>query len=317
MIFNDQNLRDQDLISFLSEQESVDVSWGDSFAKDFEAEMLHGDQVVGDRLPWEEFNDRLGFGPGQLTIHAGMNKHKKSMVTGQMAGWFALQGSRVGVMSFEMPIAKTMRRICCQMAGTKAPGPDWIKSWMAWNHERMCYYDKLDTTPADRVLAALLHMTRDLGCKHVFIDSLTKCGLPYGEGGPVTEFIDVLTDMAKATGVHIHLICHVRKPDREGDAYVPNRYDIRGAGQISDLAHNVIIHWANIRKNRLKERLQGREPTEEKDIEIMKKPCQLFVVDKFRYGSWDGPIGLTLHDSMQLHRGRLLRPNLQTERAAA
>jgi len=314
VIFGDSDLRDNELMDFLAQQESVDVGWGTDFGSDFEREMREGTKIHGDRLPWEDFHDKIGFPPGQVTLHAGMNKHRKSMVTGQLMGWFALQGARVGIMSFEMPISVTMRRLCCQMAGSKDPGEKFWREWLAWNDKRICYYDKFDSTPVDRVLAACLYMGRDLGCRHIVIDSLTKCKLPYGEGGPVKEFIDILTDTARALNVHIHLVCHVRKPDSQGDAYIPNRYDIRGAGELSDLAHNVIIHWANLKKARILQR--GTGPKNDTEEKILDKPCQLFIVDKQRNGPFDGPIGLTHHESMQFHRGRLLRPNLHMEAAA-
>lgn len=313
MIINDSDLRDGELLDFLAEQESVDVGWGNKFSDEFAHRMRFGQQLIGDRLPWDEFSDKVAFAPGELTVHAGMNSHRKSMVLGQLSGWFALQGSRVGVMSFEMPVVDTMRRMCLQMAGTSNPGDSWWKQWVAWNESRICYYDKRDTTPADRVLAAASHMARNLGCKHIVIDSLTKCGLPYGEGAAVKEFIDVLVDTARKFQTHIHLVAHVRKPEH-GDSKIPSRYDIRGAGEISDLAHNVIIHWANVRKKRMQ--ASGKPPANEREQKILDMPCQIMVVDKQRNGAWDGSIGLTFHESMQFHRGKLLRPNI-TARAAA
>lgn len=315
-ILTDSDLRDTEALAFLAEQESVDVGWGTAHAQDFEDLMRNGSRIVGDRLPWDDYQDKMGFAPGELTVHGGMNRHRKSMVLGQLAAWFALQGSRVGVMSFEMPIAVTMRRMCCQMAGSPNPGQEWWQKWLAWNEPRICYYDKRDTTPANRVLAAVGVMAQHYGCKHVVIDSFTKCGLPTDNRGNILataakDFIDVLTDTARRYDTHIHMVCHVRKPDSQGDKYVPNRYDIRGAGEISDLAHNVVMHWANIGKKRILDRCErtGEEPTD-KQKEITDKPCQLFIVDKYRNGAWDGTIGLTFDKSMQFHRGRKLRPNL-------
>ena len=308
MKFTDADLRDKELLAFLGEQESVDVDWGTKFREEFLDEMQNGSVVQGDRLPWSEYDDKIGFAPGEITVHTGLNGHRKSMVVNQMMGWFALRGARVGVMSFEMPIRHTMKRLCLQMAGTRNPTQQFVEQWLAWNHERICYYDKRDTTPAVRVMAAASHMGQNLGCRHIVIDSLMKCGLPYGEGSAVKEFIDVLTDTARAFNFHIHLVAHARKPEKGGDDYIPNRYDVLGASEITNLAHNCVIHWANTRKEKILQ--SGKTPTAE-DQKHLDKPCQLFIVDKQRNGAWKGIIGLTHHESMQLHRGKVLKPRIE------
>lgn len=306
MKFCDEDLKDIELLDFLQEQESTDVDWGTAHKDAFLKEMEHGTQIVGDLLPWDDYSEKIGFAPGEITVHTGLNGHRKSLVVGQMMGWFALQSARVGVMSFEMPIPVTMRRLCLQMAGSKDPGKQWINQWLEWNHERICYYDKRDTTAAPRVLAALAYMGGELGCRHVVIDSLMKCGLPYGEGSAVKTFTDVLTDVARKYGVHVHLVAHARKPEKGGDQYIPNRYDVHGASEITNLAHNVVIHWANTTK----EKMGGRDPRNKQEEQAADMPDQLFKVDKQRNGAWKGTIGLTIHESMQLHRGRLLKPKL-------
>lgn len=330
MKFSDEDLRDQDMLEFLREQECTDIGWGSDFEDDFARIMSEGQNLSGSRLPWDEYDQCVAFAPGEISVHGGMNRHRKSMVLGQLAGWFALQGDRVGIMSFEMPIAQSMRRMCLQMAGTSNPTERWYRSWARWNNSRVCYYDKFDTTPAQRVIAAAQHMAATLGCKHIVIDSLTKCGLPYGDGAAAKDFIDVLTDTARACNTHIHLVAHVRKPESRGgnaDDHRPNRYDIRGAGEISDLAHNVILHWANLRKKRIQDKadLKGIDPMamglDDKDLERLEQPCQLMIVDKQRSSPWDGDIALWQdRASLQFHRGRVLKPDIfsnMTENMAA
>lgn len=189
MNFNDSQVSytDKDLIALLGQQESQDIRWGNEYTDELLDHVKNGQVLTGAKLPWAKTHDLIRFRPGEISIHAGMNGHRKSMITGQMMEWFAAQGEPAGVASFEMPVRDTQKRMCQQAAGTPYPAPEFIRDWAQWNFENLAYYDKLDTTPSTRVLGAVFYMAKDLGCKHIPIDSLTKCGLPYGERGAEKE----------------------------------------------------------------------------------------------------------------------------------
>ena len=89
------NYTDKDLLTFLGQQESQDIRWG----SDYEAELLDhfrtGTVLTGAKLPWERTHDLIRFRPGEVTLHAGMNGHFKSMVTGQMMEWFSSVISKI------------------------------------------------------------------------------------------------------------------------------------------------------------------------------------------------------------------------------
>lgn len=312
MIFNDSQVRydDTDLLEFLGQQESQNVHWGDAFEEELVASFRPDQMVSGATLPWGDTHDKIRFRSGEITIHAGDNGHFKSAVTGQMAVWFAMQGEPTGIMSFEMPVRKTLNRMCRQIAGGNNPSESFIRRWSRWNHGNLAFYDKLETTPSQRVLGALLHMVK-LGCKHVMIDSLTKCGLPYGERGPEKTFIDALCATAKVAQIHIHLICHVRKPDGARLDRIPGKHDVRGAGELTDLVDNVVIHWRDKKKHDLKRRAEaGITLTSSEQDYVDSRPDQRFIVEKQRHDEFQGTIGLTMDPSMQFHRGKKLSPEI-------
>lgn len=263
----DFNYTDRDLLEFLGQQESQKIHWGDHWLNDLLERFGESDRLTGAKLPWSDTFEKIRFRPGEVTIHAGMNGHYKSVVTGQLAMWFALQGEPAGIMSFEMPVQVTQQRMCQQAAGSKHPSNNFIRQWSAWNNRHLAYYDHLDTSPSSRVLGAVFYMAKDLGCKHILIDSLTKCGLPYGERGAEKYFIDALCATAKVFSIHIHLVCHVRKPSGEGSIKIPTKWDVRGAGELTDLVDNVIIHWSDKRKYELK-RKQNNHKTPLSDSEL-------------------------------------------------
>lgn len=303
---SDFNYTDRDLLAFLGQQESQKIHWGDHWHDELLEQFEQGTKLVGAKLPWSDTHEKIRFRPQEVTIHAGQNGHFKSMVTGQMAMWFAAQGEPVGIMSFEMPVKVTQQRMCQQASGSRTPARDFIKRWLAWNNQHLAYYDHLDTRPSNRVLGAVFYMAKDLGCKHILIDSLTKCGLPYGERGAEKYFIDALCATAKVFDIHIHLVCHVRKPDSQGDARIPTKWDVRGAGELTDLVDNVIIHWSDKRKAEILRKGNSGISLSEKDQEYLMRPDQRMVVEKQRHGAYEGTIGLEMHDSLQFHKGRLL-----------
>lgn len=297
MIVSTVNYTDKDLLDFLGQQESQYVAWGDEYSDELCDYLANGKTLTGARLPWERTHDLFRVRPGEVSIWAGMNGHRKSMLLGQVLEWIAAHDNeRCGIMSFEMPIRDTMKRMCQQAAGSLAPSEEFARAWAQWNHERICYYDKLDTTPSDRVLGTVFHMAKDLGVTQIMIDSLTKCGLPYGERGPEKEFIDALCATAKAFHIHIHLVCHVRKPHSGGEDYIPTKFDVRGAGELTDLVHNVILCWADKKKQQLK---RLTRPLDQKETEYLSRPDQRLIIAKQRNGAFEGTIGLWMHDCLQ------------------
>lgn len=292
------NYTDKDLLAFLGNQESQDVHWGNNFKDALINRFEMGEQFTGSELPWSKTSQQLRLRSGEVTIWAGMNGHFKSMLLGQVIQWIAMKEDvPVGIMSFEMPVADTMHRMVMQAADSKDPSLQFIKDWADWNEDKIAYYDKLDTTRSDRVLGVVFHMAKDLGCKHIMIDSLTKCGLPYGERGAEKDFIDALCATAKVFGIHIHLVCHVRKPHSGGEEYRPTKFDVRGAGELTDLVHNVIICWADKKRKKL---LASRSPLSAADSKYLDdNPDQRLIVAKQRGGQYEGTIGLYMRPSLQ------------------
>lgn len=316
--FNEHQYNDATLLDFLATQESQNIQWGDAFTDDLLDYFRNGQVLTGAKLPWPGTHEKIRFRGGEVTIHAGMNGHRKSMVCGQIIQWFASQGEAGCVMSFEMPIRDTQKRMCQQASGSWHPAPGYIREWSQWNHKKLAYYDKLDTTPSGRVLGAVYYAARELSCKHILIDSLTKCGLPYGERGAEKDFIDALCATAKAFDIHIHLIAHVRKPHSGGEEYIPTKFDIRGAGELTDLVHNVIVHWADKKKINLVRMRDANKALSPQDMDyIEKRPDQRFIVVKQRNGEYEGTIGLNFGDGLQFNEGRpLALPMYQTGEAA-
>lgn len=257
-------------------------------------ELQTGD-ISGDTLPWSRTHDHVRLRPGELSIHAGMSGHRKSMLLGWIMANVAKK-SRVAIASLEMKPEETILRMARQCIGTAMPTGGAIGSFIDWaEKERFWIYDELDKVAWQRIIGFVYYCAKELEVDHIVIDSLTKCGINPGDGESEKDFIDRLQWAAKTFGPHIHLVAHVRKPQGAGEEYVPNKFDVRGASEMTDLCDNVFIHWANKKRERLVEKLDqfGAESLDLKENEYLSKNCdQKLIVAKQRHGHWEGQINL-------------------------
>ena len=235
----------------ISVLEQLDMHWADHWADAVWEQVTYGKKISGERLPWDKTQHTFRLRPGELTIWAGTNGHRKSMLVGQIMVWLA-QKSKVCIASLEMRPEETLLRMCRQVAGCY-PAANFARAFTLWGEDRICIYDQLDTVEGMKILGMAIYAANELGCKHVVIDSLTKCGLDEEDYRAEKKFIDRLQWAAKRYRIHIHLVCHMRKGMSEDR--IPTKYDIKGSGAITDLADNVVICW----KNKAKEAVVVRE----------------------------------------------------------
>lgn len=253
-------------------------------------------------LPWGKLHGKFDLRPGEVTVWAGDNGSGKSLLVGQVMAYLIPTGETVLIASLEMRPEETVERMVVQCAG-QYPSPEWIQNWCDWAEGKLWIYDQLDTVESSRILQLVHVAAKNLDCSHVVIDSLVKCGVAQdGEGALTkqTHFVDKLQHAAKHLGIHVHLIAHTRKPDRDGQRVT--KYDIRGASQITDLADNVVL----ISRNRQKERaLQAVAVGQEVDDEVLDQPDTYLTVAKQRHFSWEGTIGLNYVHAA----GQFVRPD--------
>ncbi len=260
------------------------------------ADRLQRDgRPYGDKLPWEKTHDIMRFRPGELTIWAGMSGHRKSMLLGWVCCNFARNfNSTVAIASLEMQPEETILRMARQCSG-RPPTIDDVGDFLSWADSRMAIYDEVDKVKWNRIIGFVYYCAKELGIAHIVIDSLTKCGISPKDGEGEKEFIDRLQWAAKTLGCHIHLVCHVRKPQAAGEEYVPSKFDVRGASEMTDLCDNVIIIWKDKKREQILDKADqfGKTHLDAKDIEYLDKSCdQKFIIAKQRHGSGEGSVRL-------------------------
>lgn len=265
-------------------------------------ERSKGEKIWGATLPWAKTFDTFRLREGELTIVAGANGAKKSMIAGQICLHLA-KHSKICIASLEMKPSETLWRMCLQSAGARDgdPSEEFINQFADFADKNIVVYDQLDTVSTPRILAVVHYCAKELGIKYMVIDSLTKCGIKFDDRNGETEFINRLQHACKTLGIHVMLIAHLRKPPNAGEDYIGDKHDIRGASTISDLADNVLVIAANQKRQKLKE-LAKTFPLDEKQQDYLDKSHdQYVIVAKQRHGSWEGRYNFYFHsNSLQL-----------------
>jgi len=279
-----KKINEHDFAGFVGRQESQFIIPASDLTDDVVDVFENGSQIAGVMMPWSKTHNYVRLRPGEVSIWCGVNGHGKSLILNQVCAW-TLHEAKWLIASLEMKPMSTMYRMCRQISGRTDPTVDYVKRFMSWTDDRLWIYDQLDTVEPDRIIGMIHYAATQLGIQHILIDSLMKCGL----GGPddynaQKKFIDRLCWAAKSNNVHIHLVAHMRKGISEN--HQPDKFDIKGASEISDMVDNVFIVHRNKDKEE-KVRLK-------KEVDSEMPDCTLRVA-KQRHGEWEGVFNFWFH----------------------
>ena len=267
-------------IDFVGSQESQFFLAPSTLIEDVVDLINGGVDAGGYVLPWMKTHDNVSIRLGEISIWAGINGHGKSQILGQVLAWM-LPYSRSLIASLEMKPAATMRRMVRQVSGCPKPTEWYVAQFLSWTDDRLWIYDQLDTVAPERILGMIAYAVKELGIEQIVIDSLMKCGIGNDDYRGQKEFVDKLAWLAKTLNCHIHLVHHMRKGHSEND--LPDKFDVRGAGEIVDLVDNLFIVWRN----------KGKEADVQAGKEVEDYiPDAALVVGKQRHGEWEGKINL-------------------------
>jgi len=267
---------DVDFLKFIGTQESQFIAKPSEFTDEVLKRFSGDEEVMGDLLPWSKTHNCVRLRPGEFSVWAGINGHGKSQLLGQVCAW-NMQHKKWLIASLEMKPAATMHRMTRQVAGTDRPTDDYTRNFLGWTDDKLWIYDQLDTVKRDRILGMIHYAAQELGVNHIVIDSLMKCGIPKDDTEGQAAFVDRLCWAAKSENIHIHLVHHVRKGETENK--IPDKFDIRGAAEVTDLADNVFI----VHRNKAKEAKLSKHEEVGQD-----EPDCILAVAKQRHGEWEG-----------------------------
>lgn len=283
-------IRRDDFAAYLAETEPQHkVIPASSFLADLKRRLFSPEQRNDGVLPWAKTHHDFQFRPGEVTLWAGINGHGKSMMLSMAMISLMAQNRRCCIASFEMKPVVQLERMVRQMTMGDSPTEEWVDLTCAWLNDKLWFYDQQGTVDTKAVYAICKYAAERLDVEHVVIDSLMKCVRGEDDYNGQKALVDELTAIARDTGLHIHLVHHVRKGSDENSP--PGKFDARGAASITDQVDNVLIVWRN----------KGKEAKARagKDFDD-REPDALLLCEKQRNGEWEGAVRLWFHKgSMQ------------------
>lgn len=197
--------------------------------------------LFGVQTPWKKLNDILkGWREGEVTIWSGRNGSGKSTILNQVFLGLAEKEIKSCIYSGEMPPERYLRWAIVQHQGNEKPSATEIDNTLSWMDSRIYILNITSGVQPDKLLSDFEHAARRYNVKHFFVDSLMKISFKdQDEYRQQQAFMDQLTGFAQKFSVHVHLVAHPRKTEKDDDT--PGKVDVKGTGHITDMAHNVIV----------------------------------------------------------------------------
>ena len=278
-------MRVPDLSRHYSAEMTARLFGASSFHEAVMSELRQDSTRMGVALPWGKLAARWRLRPAEATIWAGQNASYKSWVVGQAMLYRASQGDRVVIASLEMTAPKVLARMTMQgLVGTNPPHSV-VGDFLEYLNETLTIFDLTGSMAPRDMLALARYCARELCTQHFFIDNLTKVvGIDAEHADEQRTFMADLHRICLETGMHAHVVAHVRKPPGDTDR-PPSRYEIRGSGTISDQADNVATIWRNRPKEEAIEKGEASQG-------VRDEPDCIVLLDKQRHGAWEGTLPL-------------------------
>lgn len=252
-------------------------------------DAFYGDKNQGDPLPWAKA-DGFRLRPGEVTLWPGISGHGKSLVITQVAFHLAMIGRRVAIVSLEMRPVVTMARMARMVSGTSRPTEQWLKGFGQWCDDKIFLMGVQGIVSPERVLDFCRYVAQKAGVTHVFLDNQTKIIRSEDDYNAQKNFVDDLGTIARDLKIHIHLVCHTRKPESEHQ--MPEKHSVRGSSSTVDQSDNVATVWRHKRKE---EELANPKIDVMKRAEWESRPDTVLLIQKQRNGDYEGKVGLYLH----------------------
>ncbi|MGD9685786.1 MAG: toprim domain-containing protein [Desulfobacter sp.] len=275
------------------------TTWVDAVVDEF---YPPGGEPPGFVLPWKMRKRPVRFQRGEVTVFTGMNGHGKTLAVLQIMIAAMSQGERTCIGSFEIHPRKTLYRMVRQALGKEQPEPDEVRECLEWFYGKLWIFDVLGTANTTRILEVFRYAYRRYGVTTFVIDSLLKCGIGSDDFAAQKRFLDGLNDFVNETNTHVILIAHARKGQDENTP--PGKLDVKGSGDITDLASNVWSCWRNKIKESDLMKLEAGEAIKMSRHELERTPDALLQCFKARDDrNEEGKIGLFFHRwSLQYHQ---------------
>lgn len=253
----------------------------------------------GYRTPYGNLGTKLLFRAGEVTIWTGDTGAGKTQILSDCTVDWIKQRARICLSSLEMHPKFTLKRLCKQIVGTDRPTEEAITASLAWASGGLYLYELTGKQKLDEMLRIFDYARARYGCDMFIIDSLMRLGIAGDDYNGQEQVVFRIVDWAMASGVHVHLVAHAKKGERDRGA--PSIADIKGAMEIGANAFNIVSIW---RDRKFEEQVQGVEdPTAAKELHGS-RPGVIMNIAKQRNGDFEGKIGLYFDQKTYRYRSQ-------------
>jgi len=207
----------------------------------------HPELYKGDDSGFTELDKLLrGFRKGECTLWTGQNNSGKSTILNQVCLYQASKGRKCCIASLEMKPARYLKWAVEQTLGKDNPTEEEIIKTFEWIDNYIYVLDIQDNVFDNRILELFEYTARRYGIDHFVIDSLMKIRFHNADNDLMEQvnFLNNYIDFCKKFSAHGHIVAHPRKQETDKDK--PDKTDVKGRGELTDLVDNVIIIWRNI-----------------------------------------------------------------------
>ncbi len=255
--------------------------------------FLTPEMAQGELYPWDKAQKvGMRFRPQEVTLYSGHSGSYKSITQSQIALHLMSQDVRCLIASFEMAPKKTLARAVRQAAAAEEPPVPYMRKFKDWSNGRLWLFDHLGDVESRKVLAVCRYAVQELGCTHLFIDSLMKVLEKTDDYNEQKAFVGKLCSLAKAHNCHVHLVAHSRK---RGDGFERiGKHDIHGASEMEKQADNVLVIQRNLKRDDggTEDRAGGRRGNSGSLGLSEPEPDVWLSVEKQRDGAFEGSFGM-------------------------
>jgi hypothetical protein len=198
---------------------------------------LNERQNSADTTPFDPDGRGFLLFPGGVTIWSGFPGAGKTTVLRQLVCHLLKRGRTVFLASLEEHHNEALRNLAYTAAGNAHADTGHLE-WLIH-----CYGENLRLWASEdakhRAIMEVIRYVARQGCTHAIIDSLTCLDIGGGDWDAQRLLSQNLVQLARSTGVHVHLVAHPRKPMRADST--PDIADIAGSSDFGRLSDNVIF----------------------------------------------------------------------------
>ena len=196
----------------------------------------------------------------ETTVVCGTSFHGKSQFVQNHIAYLAAHGKKSMLASFEQEPAITMGQILKAMTAWAdiAKSEEYNPAW-AYLNSKVAIYKSRKKITSKHIVQTFKQSYLSEGTDTFVLDNLLALQADRSDNTAMANACDDLRLFVAEYPVTLFLAVHPRKPSNDAKANPdkpPTQADIRGAAEVGDMCHNLMIVWRDMKKKRQLEEMK-------------------------------------------------------------